>query len=425
MNLFANPYQLGDVVLFVNTKSTLRAVNPFTGTVITTVGSIPLTSDDEEGYFDIAMRNDGSLFTLTQGTEAASSGNYRQISTADASILSSQDDLITTHAIDDAGNANPQIGPYIFDDGPGDGIQFEAMAYKQTDQTNWALSNAPRKLYAIGNRAADDLGGNGTLIPPIVSVRETRNILFQLDPNTGEAQFPANPVWNSGTNSGGGSGTNFIPIGTFPSVIAGKVTGLAFVGSRMFAVTDAGGFFEITNFETAQASDSINVTPLASFGGVKFTGLTSGPRNVEGGRYANTLFATDDTGRIHALDTSGNPAPVFLNGATSVATGISSLQGLAFSTLDYNLWHYTVARAGDAGHGITTTFNNNVGGDPNAALADDSKLTGSSSNASFYFGLNQPTPNSSAYDQPGAFNYNAGNSEVYNSYSLPGGAVAA
>lgn len=417
LNVFANPYQLGDVTLFVNTKSGLSSVNPFTGGLISQIGSM-------SNFYDIAMRNDGSLFSLTQGDTADNSGNYRQISTADAAILSSQDDGITTHAIDDAGPDNPPIGPYFFDDGPGHGIQFEALAFKQADQTSFAQTSVPRRLYAIGNRDPLDLGGNFTLTPPVLSVAETRNILFELDPNTGQAKHPSTQgaVWNPAVNRGGGSGTNYIPIGTFPAVVAGKVTGLAFVGDRLFAVTDVGGFYEVGGFDVQQANDSITVTPLANFGGVKFSGLTVGPQHVEGGRYANTLFATDDTGRIYALDTSGNLKPVFLNGATSVATGISNLKGLAFSTLDYNLWHYSLSRNTDAGHGITPTFNNNGLRDPGYLFADKSILTGSQSNASFYFGLSQPTQGSSAYDQPGAFNYNQGNSAVYNSYSLPGGA---
>ncbi len=47
--------------------------------------------------------------------------------------------------------------------------------------------------------------------------------------------------------------------------------------------------------------------------------------------------------------------PVFANGASVVTTGIANLNGLAFSNLDFNLWHTTAQRGGDAGHGMVAT----------------------------------------------------------------------
>src|SRR5690606_24152645 len=86
--------------------------------------------------------------------------------------------------------------------------------------------------------------------------------------------------------------------------------------------------------------------------GIQFSGLTRGPQNVEGGRYANTLFATDINGRLYAFNTAGELQPIFVNGATSVDTGMTNVNGLAFAELDRNLWHVTDNRGGDLGHGI-------------------------------------------------------------------------
>ena len=75
--------------------------------------------------------------------------------------------------------------------------------------------------------------------------------------------------------------------------------------------------------------------------GIEFSGLSTGPQNLEDGAYAEMLFATDTDGMLYALDTDGVMQPVFFNGSTSINTAIPGLAGLAFSTLDYNLWHIT------------------------------------------------------------------------------------
>ena len=63
------------------------------------------------------------------------------------------------------------------------------------------------------------------------------------------------------------------------------------------------------------------------------------------------LFAIDTEGRMYAFDTTGALQPVFVDGQTIVETGLSQVDGLAFSNLDYNLWHITESRSADPGHG--------------------------------------------------------------------------
>ncbi len=137
----------------------------------------------------------------------------------------------------------------------------------------------------------------------------------------------------------------------------------------------------------------------------RFTGLSPGPLNVEGGKYKDILFATDEDGKIWAIDsTTGQLAPIFIDGATSVDTGLLFLVGITMSEADYNLWHVTTSRGGDAGHD---------GGQ------------------SFYFGLEDPDRLASEYEQPESENYKifpgdaqtTGNPTLFNSYNVPGGAA--
>jgi hypothetical protein len=137
---------------------------------------------------------------------------------------------------------------------------------------------------------------------------------------------------------------------------------------------------------------------------IPFSGLARGPQNVERSAYANRLFATDNLGNLHALEITGALAPILVGGKTSVQTNLPGLTGLAFSTLDYNLWHSTTRREGDVGHGLQPTPD-----------GESSRLDSIEGGTSFWFGLEQ---NSS---QPGANAYQS-NPTLYNTYDLPGGA---
>ena len=121
----------------------------------------------------------------------------------------------------------------------------------------------------------------------------------------------------------------------------GTITGIAFVGNTMYAVTDAGRLFRINNptsprFATAQYIAS----SAQDLDGIHFSALVAGPDATEDGRYANMLFGMDTDGTIYAFDTAGRLQPMFVNGQTSVETGLNSVHGLAFSTLEENPWAY-------------------------------------------------------------------------------------
>ncbi len=256
------------------------------------------------------------------------------------------------------------------------------------------------------------------------------------------------------------SGTNPTPLRTDGSLSPGSnqssdITGIAFVPSanggldRLFAVSGAGAIYEVNKFNDfdgthATTPDSatltlLNIVTNANGGRVSFTGLTAGPPDVENGAYKNMMIATDTQGNLWAFNSSGQLAPIFLDGATHVSTGLFNLNGVAFSTLDYNLWHVTTDRGGDpgaggaagtaaaatfaanAGHGITQSFDYNQN--------RDFTLVPFKGGNSFYFGLDDPRAiNGQA---PSAFNYIqtdgtkplTGNEAVYHGYNLPGGAA--
>jgi len=225
--------------------------------------------------------------------------------------------------------------------------------------------------------------------------------------------------------------------GTAPG---GDITGMAFVNGRLFAVTgddprtfnvvEGGGLYEIyfasSNFAFADyietASDLLTAGSdrFGNPGPIQFTALTAGPPNAENGRYSNMLFGMDVNGVLYAFDTTGALQPVFLDGETSIDTGLSGVDGLAFSNLDFNLWHETDARQTDPGHGTAEVFDGSRRAEPTA------------SNRSFYFGYESPQANgvlSNPETNPAnAFNYDfiggAHGTLISNPFSLEGYSAA-
>jgi len=132
----------------------------------------------------------------------------------------------------------------------------------------------------------------------------------------------------------------------------GLVTGLTAVKGgtgrtqQLLAVSDQGGLYEIfvnvnEKNQLALFTNFVN-TSTADLNGINFTGLTVGPQNVEGGRYADTLFGVDDDGVVYAFNTDGELQPVFADGATTLQLDLDPFAGdpvgLVFSNLDSNLF---------------------------------------------------------------------------------------
>jgi len=266
--------------------------------------------------------------------------------------------------------------------------------------------------------------------------------LPQLNPTieaSGKIGFGSGSVDLSGvplpfTTEGGGPG--------------GRITGLASIndGSSdppLFAVSDAGGFYRVI-YSTAGNPNGATLIDAETVNGpngapIQFSGLTAGPPDVNGGEFAEMLFATDTSGNLYAFNAfsakspsnpNGNPAgtlqPIFANGATSIHLGTSNIVGLAFSTLDYNLWHVTDLRGADPGHGIPSAPDNSR--NPQSNAGNQPTQSTANANASFYFGLEDPNASTTLTQslgnsfQPGAGNYSS-NPAVYDTYDLPGGAL--
>lgn len=207
----------------------------------------------------------------------------------------------------------------------------------------------------------------------------------------------------------------------------GLITGIEIVGNDLYAISNTGGLYRVNSSSIAALGSNNNVGNYVDTAtdliGIPFTGLRVGPNSVEGGRFANLLFATAANGRLYALNTAGELQNIFAGGQSSVPTGIFNAQGLDFATLDYNLWHVSGARGGDPGHGINEAFH--------GARPQQADGPGSSGNNSLLFNYTA-----------GAFNRNYGFGEapvrgfnngvptnprldgqdVQNTYNFPGGA---
>jgi large repetitive protein len=223
------------------------------------------------------------------------------------------------------------------------------------------------------------------------------------------------------------AGTDDPPLVVAGSAPGGKITGLATLpNNTMWAVSDEGGLYQVVNFTSPGGAQAIYVqNSRADLQGINFQSLVEGPRNVEGGRYANMLFGIDGNGRMYAFNTAGVLQPVFANGATSVDTGVVNANGIAFSNLDTNLWHFTNNRAGDAGHGRNTAFDGSripvVGGNSLWFGWESQQANGVLNN--LVNNLNVPNPgyfnpvnNDADYNFPGG----AHGSVVSNPFSLVG-----
>ncbi|MFN7628334.1 MAG: hypothetical protein ACK5PZ_16025, partial [Pirellula sp.] len=146
----------------------------------------------------------------------------------------------------------------------------------------------------------------------------------------------------------------------------GAVTGIAGVNNTLFAVSNAGGLYRVgagSLLGNSPSNIATYVTSSYRLLGIEFTGLTKGPENLAGGRYADLLFATAADGNVYAFNTSGVPQNVFANGEWFVPTGVTSAQGLSFSNLDFNLWHTSDLR------GSSWYFGYENGAHPNASFS--------------------------------------------------------
>lgn len=435
------PFTLGDVTLFVSQngstkpgdQTAVHTVDPFTGAIETTLGGFNL------GIGDIAMRADGQLHAFSTrppigtGVTDGNVGNYLQIDTGTGAASSQGDDGITTQILNTAGN-----GAAAHDVG----IQFNAMAYSGTDN-----GNDTADLWAIGDRTTNSLKQGQT---GFVGAEYTSNILYNLNLASGQVDGRSNTArtGNGGFSARDGAGTpqwewGFVDTTFNNGGLQGQVTGMVTMdgGSSFYVVDDEGGLYRVDRFASGGQtvdpnsvlqttfSNTIRTTFIRNIGAdetgvggldLNFQGLALGPENVEGGLFSQTLFGITSNGDIHAFDTTGELQPVFADGQTSISTGVFSANGLAFGTLDYNLWHITSNRGNldsdNDGHGYdVATFDDSI------ALPE---AGGPSLAFTFEHGGNTPDP-SLSIPASGNKNTGAGNTisnTLNRTFDFPGGA---
>ncbi len=244
----------------------------------------------------------------------------------------------------------------------------------------------------------------------------TGSTLYRANPDTGSAAFVDGEPW--GVRGGIYRDT--------PGDL-GVTTGMAFLNGQLYGVSNQGLLYAIST-ATGRAGTVFDVGP-------SFAGLAAGPQNVQDGIYANTLFAVDNNGTLYALDPGGNLQDIFAGGATSVSTGLGGATGLTFSPADVNLWHPTMQRSADDGHGINTTFDNSRSTPGSVGRTIGGRPTNEGEGgASFYFGFEtwQQDPQSVyfTYDSNAQFGLTqdahrdlSSNAAIAGTYNVPGGAL--
>jgi len=241
------------------------------------------------------------------------------------------------------------------------------------------------------------VGTYDNLVYSVWDPGNARSFLYLANPATGSADFIDGQNWGIQGSLDG----------------VGRTTGLAWLGNTLYGVDTAGSLFTVTGVN--DGNFQITVNPIATIaGGPAFQGLAVGPRNLDGGFFADKLFAIDGSGLLYCFDTAGNLQPVFdsdnngIADATSIASTVVGARGLAFSPLDINLWHPTTRRGLDPGHGINPS-------------PDTTRIGAVSGGTSMYFGLE--SLDGSQFGGSTAWQQDLlSNPVIGNNYNLPGGA---
>jgi hypothetical protein len=377
LNTHITPFGLGDVTLFVSTSGSLQTFDAVTGdqeTLISTgYGGLSLG--------DLDMRPDGKLYAYAGvNNNGGTVGRLIELNSGTGGQTNTSDDGIpnraATNPTNNQTNSNSVSALAFQRSGVGD---YDNLWYIVDD-------GGESKLY----RAAD--GGSAA----------------------GNANGAANQA-HTDTNFGY-FGRLLMNMGNLRPL----VTGLQFVqdsGGTMLGVTNDGRFISITpggkvqgtgqeliDFNSLGTQRADFTAQLGALGATGFAGLAAAPQNLQDGRFRGMFFAITNTGElcvinpttnslVNVAEWGGNFSPVLTNNPT----------GLAFSPVDFNLWHATERRGRDAGHGINATFDNtrtpsaegrvvNVTGD----LREQTEAIGG---ASLYFGLEQYTDDPEAAER--------------------------
>ncbi|EMI20702.1 surface-associated protein cshA precursor [Rhodopirellula maiorica SM1] len=261
------------------------------------------------------------------------------------------------------------------------------------------------------------------------------------------------------TNIGNITRANSFTGGTNPNVVITQIIdGDSIMGTT--ATDIDGGPVSVTHVTDVDGVLSVRdaIVGLLTIGNndVRVSGDLQGAGVVV--QFTNALGGTDQiVMEVDNFQMSGGTANVVIDGTkgdgvpddfvSRVTAMAGTPTGIAFSPLDFNLWHPTTKRADDAGHGVNNANDNSRNpanedytiSNPGDA-GDDRNVNEANGGLSFHFGFEQwvqnPTSNSDSY-----INYRAGtnaqlgirttvqhadlssNTDIRNSYNFPGGGL--
>ncbi|MCY3007182.1 MAG: Ig-like domain-containing protein [Planctomycetota bacterium] len=404
------PFTLADVTLFTarteNQVGKVSFLNPMTGTVEANMSRDGINEDVfQNGYVtrDIAVSPAGTAMGfriqdpgLITDTNA---GQFFGIDIGDTGLAIpgvTNSGIITWGRYFDAnGNLDVRQSQDGGGNAIGDGMVFTGLTYSSLGASGRAtfFGVATRRLTGSFNET------------PSAALPRTRNIIYQLDPDTGAAVnwlgLPTrtdtdyeNGVYNMGTTAG----TNVQEAGYF-LLATGTVNGLTTVGNQAYGVSDQGELVTPTIVNVPSIPSRVVLNDPTTGNAINFTGLTRGPANVQNGRFADVLFGLSNTGVLYAFDTTGVFQPVFPLGRSSINLGTTAITGIDFTSLDVNLWHVsnTDPDSQVAGHGRTRTFNNS--GD--SQTVPNNTLRFAYTNPGDQLGIDDFTNTANTYAMPG------------------------
>jgi hypothetical protein len=350
----ATPFTLADVTLFVSSSTGLFTVDAMTGARETTVR----TGISGTPIGDLDMRRDGRLYAYAGVTGSTTTvGRLLELDPGTGATLSFDDD-----AIENENATSPLNFQTTSDD-------VTALAFRRTSAGTFG-----ELWFAV------------TAIDPNTNSPTTK-LYRAADGGSATAAADAQADQTQTNRTLGFRGTIEVGPGDQPIV-----TGLQFVdevANGLLGVTRDGRFIAITpgTKTTATPVDTATITAtaalranfttqLTAIGATGFEALASAPLNLQGGRFAGALFALTDNGSLCVIDPQTNTlveVPEW-GGFFSPSLG-TGLTGIAFSPLDFNLWHATTNRQNDPGHGIPA--------------APDGSRSAVAGGQSMYFGLEE------------------------------------
>lgn len=405
----AVPLNLSDVTLFVGSnngaQSRMQYANALTGAKeaeASTDGINPINLASSVGVNDIAVSPAGAAFGVTPANpgriDDANQGTFFGINIGDAAapVAGSTGSGLQTFSgyLDNATPPNLVVRrSTVAGNQVGDGTVFTGLTFSDFNPNGNTVT-----FWGVGTRRGD----GGFNENPVFTPQYTRNIVYRLDPASG-AVINADTTLPDRTGNGllNGAGTNKIELGRFSGAV-GIVHGLTTLNQTFFGVSNQGELVTLGGGRVVINDPTTNAP-------INFTGLTTGPRNVENGRFANLLFGISTAGRIYAFTTAGVLQPIFARGQSFVqSTQLGNIAGIDFSSLDVNLWHSTTQDGDTAGHGRPTNFNNSRDTTPG--------------NRSLKFGFSNPN---GADTQIGNWNGIYDVAGFRDNLALPGGAMGA